>query len=111
MTANYIASKLPNRILPLTKGTDRVFTINRLDSNGNAQDWNCDVFLDIDIDKTAPTRVAATVVDNVASVRIESPVGDLCKNTTTWRAVMSVAGSPTLETALLVGVFERNDGK
>ena len=107
----YIAPKLPNRLLPITKGTDRVISIQRLDGDGNPQHWECNVFMDIDIDKANPTRIAAQVVDDVAVIRIESTVADLCKNTTTWRAVMSQAGSPTLETPLLVGMFERNDGK
>jgi hypothetical protein len=68
------------------------------------------VFVDIDIDKTSPTRIAATVVSDLATVRIESTVGDQVKTGTTWRAVMS-AGNPSLETALLVGTFERNDGR
>lgn len=109
--SNYIAPKLPNRLLPITKGTDRVISIQRLDGNGLAQAWDCDVFMDIDIDKSAPTRIAATVDGSIAVIRIESSVGDLCKNTTTWRAVMSQPGDPTLETPLLVGLFERNDGK
>lgn len=107
----YIAPRLPNRILPITKGTDRVFTIRRKDAYGNSQNWDCDIFIDIDIDKTSPTRIAATVADDLAEIRIESSVCDQCKNSTTWRAVMSLPGSPTLETALLVGTFERNDGK
>lgn len=110
--ANYIAPKLPNRVLPMTKGTDRVFSIRRKDSDGTPRDWDCDVFIDIDIDKTAPTRVQAQVVDDLAVVRIESNIGDQCRNGMTWRAVMSqVSTGSSLETPLLVGIFERNDGK
>ena len=108
---NYIAPKLPNRVLPLTKGTDRVFCIRRKDLQGNAVDWNCDVFIDIDISTTAPTRILAQVAHDLATVRIESEVADLCKTNMTWRVAMSAGGDPSLETALLVGVFERNDGK
>lgn len=114
MTSQYIAPRLPNRILPITKGTDRVFTIRRKDVDGNAQDWDCDIFIDIDIDKTSPTRIAARVAADLAEVRIESNICDQCKNNTTWRAVMSTTNQesgPSLETALLVGTFERNDGK
>ena len=108
---DYIAPKLVNRVIPVTKGTDRIFSIRRFNNQNLSQAWNCDVFIDIDIDKTAPTRIPATIDFDTATIRIESSVADLCKNTTTWRAVMSQGGSPTLETAILVGTFERNDGK
>lgn len=108
---DYIAPKLPNRVLPVTKGTDRLFSIRRRDPEGDPQDWDCDVFIDIDIDKTAPTRIPAQVIDDLAVIRIESNVADQCKNGMTWRAVMSQPGNPSLETPLLVGIFERNDGK
>lgn len=108
---DYIAPKLPNRVIPVTKGTDRLFTVRRRNAQAQAQDWNCNIYIDIDIDRTAPTRIAATVVADLATVRIESTVSDLCKSGTTWRVVMSQAGSPTIETPLLIGTFERNDGK
>lgn len=108
---NYIAPKLINRVLPITKGTDRVFSIRRRDVNGDPVDWNCSVFIDIDISKTNPTRVQATVTYDLATVRIDQTITDLCKTNTTWRAIMSEPGNPSVETALLVGIFERNDGK
>ena len=108
---SYITAKLPNRVLPVVKGTDRQFSIRRRDPDtGDPVDWDADVFVDIDINKTSPTRVEATVVDDLATVRIESTVCDQVKTGTTWRAVMS-AGEPSLETAILVGTFERNDGR
>lgn len=109
--ADYIAPKLPNRVIPVTKGTDRLFTVRRRNAQGQPQAWNCNIFIDIDVDRTTPTRIAATVAVDLATVRIESTVADLCKSGTTWRVVMSQAGSPTIETALLIGTFERNDGK
>lgn len=109
---DYLAAKLPNRVLPVTKGTDRVFSIRRRDpSTGAPLNWSAQIFVDIDIDKTAPTRIAATIVNDLATVRIESTVCDLVKTGTTFRAVLSQAGTPTLETPLLVGTFERNDGR
>lgn len=112
MTADYIAAKLPNRVLPVTKGTDRVFSIRRRSPvDGSPMNWGAQVFVDIDISKTSPTRVQASVAADIATVRLESTVCDQVKTGTTWRAVMSVAGTPTLETPLLVGTFERNDGR
>lgn len=70
------------------------------------------MFVDIDLVRgDPPTRVEATVNSDLATVRIESSIADLVRTGTTWRAVMSQPGSPTLETPLLVGTFERNDGK
>lgn len=112
--ADYIAPKLPNRVIPVTKGTDRLFTIRRRNEQGQPQDWDCEVFIDIDINKASPTRIAATIDQDLAAVRIESTVADQCRAGTTWRVVMAQAGdtdSPTVETALLIGIFERNDGK
>jgi hypothetical protein len=110
--SDYIAARLPNRILPVVKGTDRVFSIRRRDpETGDPVDWDSQVYVDIDIDKANPTRVEAIVLDDLATVRIESSVCDQVKTGTAWRAVMSVSGDPSLETALLVGSFERNDGR
>lgn len=111
--ANYIAPKLSSRIIPVTRGTDRVFSIKRKTAKGLAQNWDCDVYMDIDIDKVTPTRITAAVANDVAVVRIESDIADQCKNGTTWRVVMSqtTPGGPTLETPLLIGILERNDGR
>jgi len=111
VVTDYIAAKLPNRVLPVVKGTDRVFSVRRrAPETGDPVNWDAEVFLDIDIDKVNPTRVDATVVGDLATIRIESTVCDQLKTGMTWRVVMS-AGEPSLETALLVGTFERNDGK
>jgi hypothetical protein len=36
---------------------------------------------------------------------------DLVTKRTQWQVIMSQAGAPTLETPLMVGTFERQDGK
>jgi len=109
---SYVAPRLPNRVLPVTKGTDRMFSIRRRNSAGQPQNWDCAVYVDIDIDRASPTRITASVVGDLATVRIESSIADQCRTGMTWRAVMSQpAVGQSLETALLVGTFERNDGK
>lgn len=111
---DYIGGNPPaHKVISLTKGTDKVITLRRKDVGSNPLNWDASVWIDIDIDKTAPTRVTAVVADDVAAVRIESTTADTIPATKTgvkWRLVMSQAGSPTLETPLMVGVFERNDG-
>jgi hypothetical protein len=109
VVTDYIAAKLPNRVLPVTKGADRVFSVRRRSpEDGSPEDWDADLFFDADIDKVNPTRVEAVVVDDIATVRLESTLCDQVKTGTAWRVLMSVDG---LETPLLVGTFERNDGR
>lgn len=110
----YITPKLPNRIIPVTKECDRIITIRRRDPDTAAPvDWGVDVevYIKIDIDRANPTRVTGVVDASVATIRIESSVLDSVKNGTTWRVIMSQPGVPRLETAVMIGVFERNDGK
>jgi hypothetical protein len=111
LMTDYIGDELAPKIIRVTKGADRKFTIRRKDTNGDPVDWDADVYLSIDIDKTAPTRIDADVTDDLAVLRIESTVVALLKDSTTWQAIMSQAGVPTLETPLMVGTFERQDGK
>jgi hypothetical protein len=109
LMTDYIGDELAPKIIRV-KGADRKFTLRRKDTNGDPVDWPTDVYLSIDIDKTSPTRVDAVVTAELALVRIESTVADQVKNSTTWQAIMSEAGSPTLETAIAVGYFQRQDG-
>lgn len=108
---DYIGDELPPKVIRVTKGADRRFTIRRLDVDDNPVDWDADVYLSIDIDKASPTRVDAEVTANLAVVRIEQTVCNQVKDSTTWQAIMSEAGVPTLETPLMVGFFDRQDGK
>jgi hypothetical protein len=112
--ADYINTKLPNRVIAITKGSDRVFAIRRRDPvDGDPVDWgvDVDVYIKVDVDRTAPTHVAGTVDGSVATIRMESSLLDTVRSGTTWRVIMSQPGVPRLETAVLVGTFERNDGK
>lgn len=107
---DYVAPKLTNRVIPLTKDCDRSFTLRRKDPDtGNPVDWDADVYMLIDIDRTTPTRIDATVVGPVATVTIPAEIGNPCRTGTTWRVVM--ATPPSDETPLLVGTIERNDGR
>lgn len=99
--------------IAITKGADRVFSLRRREpTSPNApMDWNAEVWIDIVLDaKTTPTRVAATVAGSLATIRIESTVADQLKTNMKWRVIMSEEGDPTLETPVMVGTFERNDG-
>lgn len=110
--AEYVNAKLPNRVIAVTKGSDRVFSIRRRDPvTGDPVDWDAEVYILVDVDRDAPTRADADVAGPVATIRMESSMLDSAKTGTTWRVVMSQAGSPSLETAVMVGTLERNDGR
>lgn len=40
--------------IPVTKGCDRAFTLNRKDTAGAAVDWNASLYMDILIDPNSP---------------------------------------------------------
>jgi hypothetical protein len=110
----YINPKLPNRVIVVTKECDRTISIRRRDPVTNAEvNWGTGVelYIKIDIDKSSPTRVSGTVSGSLATIRMESSVLDSVRNGTTWRVIMSQPSTPSYETPIMVGVFERNDGK
>lgn len=110
--AEYVTPKLPNKAIPLTRGADYVLGLRRKDESDDPLDWDADIYMLIDIDRTDPTRVDAVVVDDLASIKIESSITDLCRRGTTWRVLRSDdSDDPSTETPLMVGTFERNDGK
>ncbi len=106
----YIGLPPQSRIIPGTKGTDVSFTLRRRDSDGNPVDWDAEVFVNVDL-KDGPQRVECAVTGADAVVRIESEVTNLIRTGTTWQAVVSIPGTPSLEKPLCVGSFERFDGK
>lgn len=112
--AEYVNPKLPNRVIVVTKECDRTVAIRRRDPVTHVPvDWGEDVevYIRIDIDRNSPTRVSGEVSGSLASIRMESTVLDQVRNGTTWRVIMSQPGVPRYETPVMVGVFERNDGK
>lgn len=111
---SYVTAKLPSRVIPLTKGCDAKLSLRRRDPATGAEiNWVGDVYMLIDIVKDSPPeRVNATASGSLAVVVIQSETADLCKTGTTWRIVLSDTGAdPSFECALMVGTFERNDGK
>lgn len=108
----YIGDELNPKTIRVTKGADRRFTLRRCNLLGELLDWDADVYLNIDIDPDAPTRVAATVEGPLARVLIESDIADQVRDTTTWQVIRSepdIVDTDTLP--LMVGTFDRQDGK
>ena len=109
MTANYICAPPAERVIPVTKGCDRAFTIQRVSSSGAAVNFDAgsQVYMWLDVDRAAPTRVDAVVSGSTAAFALQSTVLDLVRSSTRWRIVLDVG---ELEVPLLVGKFERYDG-
>jgi len=109
VTANYICAPPVEKVIPVTRGCDRAFTVQRVSSSGAAVafDAGAQVYMWVDVDKAAPTKVNAVVSGSMASFAIQSTVLDLVKDSTRWRIVLDVG---ELEVPLLVGKFERYDG-
>jgi hypothetical protein len=96
--------------IPVTKDCDTVFTV-KLSQAGQPVTFPGPVHIDIDIDKTEPTRIPVLVVTDTAIVRIEPEIGNQVRNSTKWRLRASLGRYPYLEIPIVVGNFERCDGK
>lgn len=108
----YVNAKLPSRVIAITRGSDRVFSVRRRDPvSGDPVAWGAEVYILVDVSRSVTERVDAVVDGAVATIRMQSDLLDEVRSGSTWRVVMSQPGSPSVETAVMVGVFERNDGK
>ena len=110
MTAsNYLCAPPLEKVIPVTRGCDRAFTVQRVNSTGAAVSFDpgTQVYMWVDLDRAAPTRVDAAVSGSTAAFALQSTVMDLVKSSTRWRIVLDVG---QLEVPLLVGKFERYDG-
>lgn len=105
---DYLAPPPLEKVIPVTKGCDRSFTLQRVNSSGTPVNFgSVTCYLKIDIDKTAPTTVNAVVSGSTAAFTIPDNVCDQVRTGTRWRAILDQG---ELETPLLVGTFERHDG-
>jgi hypothetical protein len=107
--SEYIGAPPAGKVIPVTRGCDAAFSIRRMNAEGELVDFDpgTEVYMWVDINRSSPTKVSATVSGAVATFRIDYTVADLVRNTTRWRAVLDVGNE---ETALLVGRFQRHDG-
>ncbi len=107
--AEYITSPPAEKLISVTRGCDTTFTIQRVDLDGTPLAFaaGAAVYLWIDIDKAAPTKVDAVVSGSAAAVTISDTVADAVRTGTRWRAVIDQGD---LEVPLMVGRFERHDG-
>lgn len=110
VNSNYIGIPPAEKIIPVTRGCDRSFTIQRVDSGGDPIDFDpaTTVYMWIDIQRSDPTRVDAVVSGALAAFSLQSTVCDLVRDGTRWRVVLDLGSD--VELPLLVGKFERYDG-
>lgn len=106
---DYIGSPPAEKLIPVTRGCDRAFTIQRTNAQGQATNFDngTQVYMWVDIDKTNPTKVNAVVSGSTAAFTISDTVCDAVRTGTRWRVILDVGD---LEIPLLVGKFERHDG-
>lgn len=97
------------RVIPVTLGADKRYTLRRRNTDGDPVDWDAVVYVNVQVNPVE--RVDADVTGADAVVDLESDLLDRVKNSTTWQAMASFPGSPTNEVPIAVGTFERNDGK
>lgn len=122
--ADYVFPPKPTSIIPATLGADCQFVLRRRASSdtpggplGDPVDWPTNLILSVWVGvKPEPVVVAAQIVGADATVRIPAAVMDRVRDSTLWQAIASVAGAPfgddpSLEEPVMVGHFERNDGR
>jgi hypothetical protein len=107
--ADYICAPPVERLIPVSRGCDRSFSIQRLNSGGSAVNFDSGstVYMWIDIDRSNPTKVDASISNAIASFVLDYSVCDLVKTGTRFRIVLDLGSQ---EIPLVVGKFERHDG-
>lgn len=108
MATEYIGNPPLEAIIPVTLGCSRTFTVERINTDGDPQDWNADLHLSVELSRSQPTTtINATVSGSTATITIPSTVCDSTKNTSSaWQLVMVADNNPV---AVMVGKFERHD--
>jgi len=105
---SYVVSPPVEKVIPVTKGCDRAFSVRRVDDNGSPVNFagGTTVYMWVEAGST-PTKVDATISGSNASFVLDSALCDQIRNGSKWRAVLDLGD---LELPLLVGRFERRDG-
>ena len=105
--SGYIGAPPITKKIPVTKGCDFSFTIQRIDADGDPVNFDVGTTVYVWVDLDPAVKVNAVVSGSTAAVTIPDAVCDQVRNSTRWRAVIDQGD---LEVPLLVGRFERNDG-
>jgi hypothetical protein len=108
----YLVSPPQQFVIPVTRGADLQFMVNRVDSSQNPVNWNAAVYITVDVpDQDFPTSVQAAVNGNQAIILLPMTLNDQVNVRTRWRMYMQTPnGAGTLTVPVAVGHFERDDG-
>ena len=106
---DYVVPPPAAKVIPVTRGCDRAFTVRRVDTDGNPVNFasGTTVYMWVETETGGPVKVDALVDGANAAFILQSTVCDQVRNNARWRAVLDTGD---LETPLLVGRFERRDG-
>jgi len=108
----YMVAPPQQFVIPVTRGADLQFMVNRVDASENPVNWDATVYITVDApDPDFPTSVQAAVAGNQAIILLPVALNDQVSVRTRWRMYMQVPnGTGTLTTPVAVGHFERDDG-
>jgi hypothetical protein len=108
----YMVAPPQQFVIPVTRGADQEFSVNRVDTSNNPVNWNAAVFIAVDApDPDFPTMISAVVTGNQAVLLLPMSLNDQCNVRTRWRLYMQTTnGSGPLTIPICVGHFERDDG-
>lgn len=93
-------------VIYLSRGCNVQLTFRCFDGDDNPIDLSGGLEIEIDQGPADAVHIEADISDNSASVLIPSEVSDTARSGWQWRVKLSASKKP-----LLVGVFERRDGK
>lgn len=96
----------PQGVIYLSKGCNVALTFRCFDADENPIDLSGGLEIEIDQGTADAVHIEADISDNSGSVLIPSEVSDTAKSGWQWRVKLLPSKKP-----LLVGVFERRDGK
>jgi hypothetical protein len=106
----YMVAPPQQFVIPVTKGADQQFSINRVDVLGNPVNWGASVYIMVDVpDPDFPTTVNAVVTGPQAVLLLPSSLNDQVNVRTKWRLYMQTS-NPVATIPIAVGHFERDDG-
>jgi hypothetical protein len=105
--SDYIGVPPLEKIIPVTKGCDRAFSLRRVDGDGEPVDFDEESTVYMWVDLATPVKLDADVDGSLAALVISDVVCDQVSKGTRWRVVLDQG---ELEVPLMVGRFERHDG-
>ncbi|WP_280465224.1 DUF7264 domain-containing protein [Nocardia brasiliensis] len=117
MTTTPLFDPPPVHTLPVSWHGDLIVDFQNVDpdsvdpENPDPLNYDAGVTAYLDI-KTSPTpqRFTATIVDSIASIRVESTVADAFAKKTKWAFILSYPGTPSTEIVVANGEIARYDG-